>query len=880
MTGRRAATFRLAWRLTRRSRGRSVLIALLVAIPVMAGTFAATTIRTAHLSPGEAAGRQLGRADAIAVVAGGTRPLTGDIAVGRSNNGDTISNVPDRRGSLTATAWAADLPVGSRITRDAWTRTTRVTVGDRAADVQGVVLDLADPMTRGIYRVLDGTAPHTSGEAAVTTSLAKHLGVHIGESIGLARQRVRVSAIVEDPRSLGDQAVVVPAAAALGHGSAHQPNFWYANFGYWLVDTQGTAPDLHDRLLRDGVVYETRGEWEDPGPELASTSEVDGQVIIVLGTVAGFGLLEILLLAGAAFAVGTRRQTHELGLLAATGGDDTDIRRTVLAQGAFLGVGGAVVGVSAGVLAVVVLRGVLERVADQRFGALDVAAADLLAVVALGVVAGLLAAIVPARAAAARSVLHMLRERYDADGLRASLPRWSIVAMLGGAALTVVAAFRWHASAGNLQSTFVNTGSVTQIAHGLADLLRQNSWPAAMWLGAVSTLAGLVRACPALVSRLATLSRPLPLSPRLALRDAGRHRHRTAPAVAAVMTVVAGAVLVLFVTSSSDLRDKHEFRPAVPIGLVSAQVTGPTSTDVAVQAAALVGGGRQVLIRLATQPGQGEVTVQAPHCGGSAADDLAACQFHGIGVASADAIDLIAGRPEPNAARALATGRAVVLDRSLTEEGAVEVDGGRPHATNSRLAAVVVPGLPSYSGLPLIYVSPKTAAEHGWRTHPEVALVKPDRTPSAVVMDRAQRALRSDVFISLQRSYHSRYSPVLLAMLGAAAIATLAGTSIAVALAMAESRADMATMAAVGASPGRRRIFAMGQAAMVAGLGTGLGVALGALVALATLGGSDVYPTSLPFRWLAAVLVAAPLLAIGVAGLVTRSRVTLTRRIA
>jgi putative ABC transport system permease protein len=140
--------------------------------------------------------------------------------------------------------------------------------------------------------------------------------------------------------------------------------------------------------------------------------------------------------------------------------------------------------------------------------------------------------------------------------------------------------------------------------------------------------------------------------------------------------------------------------------------------------------------------------------------------------------------------------------------------------------------------------------------------------------------LRSDVFISLQRSYHSRYSPVLLAMLGAAAIATLAGTSIAVALAMAESRADMATMAAVGASPGRRRIFAMGQAAMVAGLGTGLGVALGALVALATLGGSDVYPTSLPFRWLAAVLVAAPLLAIGVAGLVTRSRVTLTRRIA
>ena len=72
----------------------------------------------------------------------------------------------------------------------------------------------------------------------------------------------------------------------------------------------------------------------------------------------------------------------------------------------------------------------------------------------------------------------------------------------------------------------------------------------------------------------------------------------------------------------------------------------------------------------------------------------------------------------------------------------------------------------------------------------------------------------------------------------------------------------------------------MNQAAIVAGLGTGLGVALGALVALATLGGSDRYPTSAPFRWLAAVLVVAPTLAILVAGLVTRSRVTLTRRIA
>jgi putative ABC transport system permease protein len=191
-----------------------------------------------------------------------------------------------------------------------------------------------------------------------------------------------------------------------------------------------------------------------------------------------------------------------------------------------------------------------------------------------------------------------------------------------------------------------------------------------------------------------------------------------------------------------------------------------------------------------------------------------------------------------------------------------------------------VRGLPSYAGLPQVYVSPATAAAHGWRTHGNIALVKPTHAPSGDVMNRAQGALGDTVYLNLQHAYDSRYSVVLLAMLGAAAIATLAGTSIAVALAMAESRADMATMAAVGASPSRRRIHAMGQATIVAGLGTGLGVALGALVALATLAGSPRYPTSAPFRWLAAVLVVAPLLAVAVAGLATRSRVTLNRRIA
>ena len=185
-----------------------------------------------------------------------------------------------------------------------------------------------------------------------------------------------------------------------------------------------------------------------------------------------------------------------------------------------------------------------------------------------------------------------------------------------------------------------------------------------------------------------------------------------------------------------------------------------------------------------------------------------------------------------------------------------------------------------YGAVPQVYVSAATAAAHGWTSRGLIALVKPKHTPSTAVMDRAQNQLGNDIFVFLQTNYDSRYSTVLIAMLGAAAIATIAGTSIAVALAMAESRSDMATMAAVGASPSRRRIYAMGQASIVAGLGTALGVALGSLVGIATLAGSNLYPTSTPFKWLTGVLIIAPALAIAVAGLATRSRLTLTRRIA
>jgi putative ABC transport system permease protein len=108
----------------------------------------------------------------------------------------------------------------------------------------------------------------------------------------------------------------------------------------------------------------------------------------------------------------------------------------------------------------------------------------------------------------------------------------------------------------------------------------------------------------------------------------------------------------------------------------------------------------------------------------------------------------------------------------------------------------------------------------------------------------------------------------------------LAGTTVTVALSMAESRADMATLRAVGASGVRRRLYAMGQAGTVGIIGVVLGLLLGSAVGLALQIGSRDYPISVPLGWLAATATVSVGLAVVMAGILTTSRAPLPRRVA
>jgi putative ABC transport system permease protein len=102
----------------------------------------------------------------------------------------------------------------------------------------------------------------------------------------------------------------------------------------------------------------------------------------------------------------------------------------------------------------------------------------------------------------------------------------------------------------------------------------------------------------------------------------------------------------------------------------------------------------------------------------------------------------------------------------------------------------------------------------------------------------------------------------------------------AVGLAAAEGRADLATLGAVGADPRRRRRIAMAQAGVVGGLGCLLGLLLGTFIATLAHGGLLTRVWVVPWTLIGLAVVGVPMVAMLVAGTFTRSRLPMVRRIA
>ena len=127
------------------------------------------------------------------------------------------------------------------------------------------------------------------------------------------------------------------------------------------------------------------------------------QQLGVAALAGGLAMLEVILLAGSAFAVTARRRRRDLALVAAAGATPAQLRRIVLADGVVLGTVAAVSGVALGIAAAAASRPLLERLSSIRTGAFRVFPEALAALAAVAVVTGVLAALVPPGSPPART---------------------------------------------------------------------------------------------------------------------------------------------------------------------------------------------------------------------------------------------------------------------------------------------------------------------------------------------------------------------------------------------------------------------------------------------------------------------------------------------
>jgi putative ABC transport system permease protein len=901
---------RIARRTVLRSRARSLLIAVLVGLPVAAATYADVVART-FSSPEREAQRLVGSADA-AISVTGERPLAGGydprwLAVGYG----APSLPPGARKADVAPL----LPAGSRIVEMPYRQPIVLTAGERVVRTNVSVGDVREPLHRLAIK-LDGDASRApgAGEALVSRSLAERLGLlddgrlRTGARLTLLDgPPVNVSGLVRDPTCLScEQVAALPGsvlARATDPGRAQRVSYAYAtSYPTFLVDLPGgvDVDALGRRLADRGVALSTREALATPPPAAGDGTTVDAdslRAFALVAVIVGLGLLEVVLLAGTSFAVGARRQMRELGLVAASGGSPRDVRRVVLAQGLVLGMLGAALGVVTGFAVAIAGRPLWERFADSEiagwaFGPLEIAAAAL-----VGLVSGLAAAVVPAVGAGRMQPVAALAGRFRAP-LRSR--RRGATA---GSALVVAGAGCGLAGDRLLADDF------TAYERALALVQQGGSYvqapspdgPLALIVGgAALAIVGLVLLTPALIGAIAGIGARLPLSARLAVRDAERHRHRTGPATGAIVVAVTGSVVLAFLVAGQLRADELRWQPALPPGVMAVTPgdgTVATMLRGAESAVAELPPARRDTMRIALDPprrGERPATVPATdrhplyvsqrprECRSGVADPgcgpPAAGRSGELAIGADDALTRLVAGPGFDAAarRALADGKVLVFARPMLDRDGFATVSGR--GDEVRLPGHLVATDRSYVMLPGALVSASVARERGWTVEPGTVFVS-YATATADELDAAQTAVeQTGAYASVERGPDGPRELLLGLIAAAAAFVTLVGVAISVALSAAEGRADLATLAAVGAQPRRRRALMASQALLVGGLGCVLGVALGTFVAFtarATTGSPDFV---VPWANLAATAVGVPLLAALVAALCTRSRLPMVRR--
>jgi ABC-type lipoprotein release transport system permease subunit len=727
------------------------------------------------------------------------------------------------------------------------------------------------PALEGHWHVVDGTAPTSRDQLMLTPATLDRLGLRIGDTVDMTDPATRRFTVTGTIRDLGldvdQQGVFVPWGTTTTD-RVPAPSWRSPSPTELTVYLPDVAPtwDQITALNAHGIVVQSRPVVLDPPDARLRSAGVPGSggwYLAYVSLTGVFAMFEVVLLAGAAFLVGTRADTRSYAILASVGGGPRFVRTVVVGSGLVLGLCGAVVGALLGVGIGVGAFHLLDDGVVTRFPGLHVPAMQIVSIAAAAVLAGVVASLAAARAATKVNALAALRgSTRPATASPAARKRrriWGPALVVLGAAMTLAC---------GMGVLVLNDRPVQE--DRLAFVVG-----AGVAIGPCLVQLGVAICSPWVLALVARIAGRLGPAARMAARDARRNPVRTVPVLASVMSVVFVASVLLTYSASGNAGSIRDWQYRTAIGVATADVTlvddegnnsgyDPEVTAHAAQVVDRVLDTRfRVLGVVNEMPGAHPTDVTYPHdfvrrdC---PANNTTTCNPYlqsqatdmpHIWAGTTDDYAVLTGhRPSRSVRDALADGRAVALWPEYVHDGAVQLDtfrdrtitgpgvtpDTRPDAV-TRVPAVLDVQTPRIQVG--VFMTRETAARYDVPAIDGMLMAKLPADLGPTEWDALSSAWQASGGADRDRwggpsvlredGPQSSDTVVQVVALGLTAAVTIGATAVAIGLGRVDGRRDDEVLAAIGAAPGLRRRISTWQAAILTLVGAVVGTLLGLL---------------------------------------------------
>ena len=767
---------RLARRQVRRHPWRHALVTLMIMVPVLAAIAAFTLQRTWEV--GETADRRYNSNDAVATV-----------------NMTLADPIPEKLTAHPPASLSADAvtQISRRVSEDSdgtatveaslegadWLATQEQQPDGAGPRLVGTRVSEAPEGSRWARRwvVESGHLPRNPDEIFLTRPLADNGRWHIGDTVtsGWSGRTFEVSGIGlagDHTDEIAAVVAIMPAdywlAAPVGGevmiSRDPLPSGELPPDGATRVDSRTARPDLrirvwappeHHEAVTDALTFLTgdpnSGSFnpEDmnaaftrdfPGWDLGYVQRPELNSVNAATTIVGMGITVLMagfaavvaVVSSAAFAIASRRQLRDVGLLACAGADPRIVRRALVAQGAIPGLiaGGLAVATAVAVTTVLNRTGVVQDLSHQFGLELTIPVGGVLVAVTLGVVAGIVAAWQPARTASRVPVLSALAGRRPLGPVPTRVP-------LVGVAIT---------GTGALLLAFITR----LVTHGMGG----SPFISILVLVAVlATVLGGIAVAPTLVAMTGRLANRTGGLVRLGLRGIARHRTQASATVGALAVCLSIPVGVLTARSAvTSAEDRVVEASSTDLEPTSAPGTLPEADTTAPNATSVLSNPKGLAVQIQGELGSPDAQAVTDRVQNSVGP-LSPITYYGLAdgkggwyvVATVDAAQangLLAGW----AAQAVTEGRAVALDGA---PGTVNLGGGTTEGTNPDANPGSPPDTRSVTATPAPDGGPADLGfnlEVDYLVSTEVmARVAPDLPPLNLVLVRSKPATRADL---------------------------------------------------------------------------------------------------------------------------------------